>query len=73
MTDLEERLKTADHWFEYSDDYSVVRKGRAEREFLIADLKQLPYEQALLLVYKHVPYEAGLQYFRELMPERKFA
>ncbi len=73
MNDLEERLKKADHWFEFSDDRQVWKRGRDEREFLIADLKELPFEQALMLVYKHVPFECGQQYFRELLPERKFA
>lgn len=70
MSDLEQRLKTADHWFEYSDEHAVFKRGHSERELLIADLKQLPYESALDLVYKHVPYECGQQYLRELFNRR---
>lgn len=73
IQDIETRLKKADHWFEYSDDHSEFKRGHSERELLIVELKQLPYEQALDLVYKHVPYECGRQYFRELLPERRSA
>lgn len=69
ITDLENRMKKADHYYEFSDDKFVYWAGAQERRKLIEELKRVPMNIAADLVQQFVPEEQKTNFLRHFTGE----
>jgi hypothetical protein len=53
--ELEQKLRDHDWWHQYSDDYSVVRRGERQWSELVALINTFPIETVRPLWIKHSP------------------
>ena len=69
--ELQELLRTMDHYTQYSDDYSVVEHGRKQRDFILEQLDNLFNKKSEALEFYNENTPDGLGYTKSYIDELK--
>jgi hypothetical protein len=69
--ELQQLLKSMDHYTQYSDDYSVVEHGRKQRDFILEQLDNLFSKKSEGLEFYNENTPDGLGYTQSYIDELK--
>ena len=69
--ELQELLRTMDHYTQYSDDYRVVEHGRKQRDFILEQLDNLFNKKSEALEFYNENTPDGLGYTKSYIDELK--
>ena len=69
--ELQQLLKSMDHYTQYSDDYSVVESGRKQRDFILEQLDKLFDKKSEGLEFYNENTPDGVGYTKDYINELK--
>jgi len=69
--ELQQMLQSMDHYTQYSDDYSVVERGRKQRDFILEQLDNLFNKKSEALEFYNENTPDGLGYTQSYIDELK--
>ena len=69
--ELQQMLQSMDHYTQYSDDYSVVERGRRQRDFILEQLDNLFNKKSEALEFYNENTPDGLGYMQSYIDELK--
>ena len=69
--ELQQMLQSMDHYTQYSDDYSVVKHGRKQRDFILEQLDNLFNKKSEALEFYNENTPDGLGYTKSYIDELK--
>jgi len=69
--ELQQLLKSMDHYTQYSDDYSVVEHGRKQRDFILEQLDKLFDKKSEGLEFYNENTPDGMGYTKDYINELK--